>query len=187
MQYLRFPLQVTFVCMAAEHAHFCCFWSATCYAQISLNFRILVSFGWSETESTWYVAPNSPIVPAPDDRWWMWSSRGNENWQGKPKNSEKICPSATLSTTNPTWFDLGSNSGHRGGKPAANRLSYSAAFTLLFLLVSAAFELRRSLLMTCQLVILIINWHFLFWIYIYIPNTLCVVMTLLCVQTDARH
>jgi hypothetical protein len=42
-----------------------------------------------------------PIVPAPGDCedgeiWW------NEDWQGKPKYSEKTCPSATLSTTNPT-------------------------------------------------------------------------------------
>jgi hypothetical protein len=28
--------------------------------------------------------------------WW------NEDWQGKPKYSKKTCPSATLSTTNPT-------------------------------------------------------------------------------------
>jgi hypothetical protein len=47
-----------------------------------------------------------PIVPAADDRWWwMWSSRWNDNWQWKPKYSEKTCPSATLSTTNPTWLD----------------------------------------------------------------------------------
>jgi hypothetical protein len=37
-------------------------------------------------------ATNCFIVSAPDDRWWMWSSRWNENWQGKPKNSEKTCP-----------------------------------------------------------------------------------------------
>jgi hypothetical protein len=24
-------------------------------------------------------------LPAPGDRWWVWSSRWNENWQGKPK------------------------------------------------------------------------------------------------------
>jgi hypothetical protein len=30
-------------------------------------------------------ATNWPIVPAPDDRWWMLSSRWNENWQGTPK------------------------------------------------------------------------------------------------------
>jgi hypothetical protein len=43
-----------------------------------------------------------PIVPAPDDI-------------------------ATLSTTNPTWPDPGSNPGRRGEKPATNRLSYGAA------------------------------------------------------------
>jgi hypothetical protein len=68
-----------------------------------------------------------PIVPAPDDRWWwVWSSRWNENWQRKPKDSGKTCPSATLSTTNPTWPDMGSKP---GGKPVTNRLSYGTALT----------------------------------------------------------
>jgi hypothetical protein len=40
--------------------------------------------------------------------------------------SENTCPSATLSTTNPTSPDLGSNPSRRGGKPATNRLSYGA-------------------------------------------------------------
>jgi hypothetical protein len=45
-----------------------------------------------------------PIVPAPDNSWgWLCSNWWNEDWQGKPKYSEKTCPSATLSTTNPTW------------------------------------------------------------------------------------
>jgi hypothetical protein len=66
-----------------------------------------------------------PIVPAPGDYvdgefWW------NEDWQGKHKYSEKTCPSATLSTTNPTWLDPGLNPGRRCGKPATNRLSYGA-------------------------------------------------------------
>jgi hypothetical protein len=64
------------------------------------------------------------LVPAPDDRRWVWSSRWNENWQGKPKYSEKTCSSATLSTTNPTLPDLGSNPSRRGGKSSTNRLSY---------------------------------------------------------------
>jgi hypothetical protein len=69
-----------------------------------------------------------PIVRAPDDRWgWLWSNWWNEDWQGKPKYSEKTCPSATLSITNPTLQDPGSNPGRRGGKPATNRLSYCAA------------------------------------------------------------
>jgi hypothetical protein len=43
------------------------------------------------------------------------------------KYSEKTCPSATLSTTNPTWPDLGSNPGCCSGKPATNLLSYVTA------------------------------------------------------------
>jgi hypothetical protein len=54
-----------------------------------------------------------------EKNWW------NKDWQGKPKHSEKIYPSATLSTTNPTLLEPGLN---RGGKPATNRLSYGAAF-----------------------------------------------------------
>jgi hypothetical protein len=56
-----------------------------------------------------------------------WSSRWNENWWGKPKYSEKTYPSATLSTTNPTWLDPGSKPGRCNGKLATNRLSYGAA------------------------------------------------------------
>jgi hypothetical protein len=39
----------------------------------------------------------------------------------------KLCPSATLSTTKPTWPDPGSNPGHGGGKSATNSLIYGAA------------------------------------------------------------
>jgi hypothetical protein len=75
-----------------------------------------------------------PIVPAPDDTWLcVWRNWWNEDWQWKPKYSEKTCPSsATLSTTNPTRLDPGLNPGRSGGKPATNRLSYGAAsFTRL--------------------------------------------------------
>jgi hypothetical protein len=41
----------------------------------------------------------------------------------------KTCPSATLSTTNPTWTDPGSKPGLRGGRPAANPLSHGTATT----------------------------------------------------------
>jgi hypothetical protein len=47
---------------------------------------------------------------------------------GKTKVSEKTCPSATVSTTNPTWYDPGSNPERRGGKPVTNRRSYGLAF-----------------------------------------------------------
>jgi hypothetical protein len=87
----------------------------------------LVSWGGVRLSPLGMSATKWPIVPAPDDRWWAWSSRWNENWQGKPKYSEKTCPSATLSTTNNTWPDLDSNPGLRGGKPATNRLNYGTA------------------------------------------------------------
>jgi hypothetical protein len=35
----------------------------------------------------------------------------------------ETCPTATLSTTNPTWSHLGSNPGRRGGKTVTNRLT----------------------------------------------------------------
>jgi hypothetical protein len=40
----------------------------------------------------------------------------------------KTCPSASLSTTNPTWTDPGSNTGLRGERPAPNRLNHGTAF-----------------------------------------------------------
>jgi hypothetical protein len=67
-----------------------------------------------------------PIVPAPGD--YDDGEFGRmKDWQGKPKYSEKTCPSATLSTKNPTWPDPGSNPGRRDRKPATNRLNYGAA------------------------------------------------------------
>jgi hypothetical protein len=105
-------------------------WSHRSFYCIFISIIIFFSFsGWGEIESTWYVGHCWPIVQAPDDRWWLWSSRWNEDWQGKPKYSEKTCPSASLSTTDPTWSDLGSNPGRRGGKPATNRLSYGPAWS----------------------------------------------------------
>jgi hypothetical protein len=39
----------------------------------------------------------------------------------------KTCPSATLSTTNPTWIDPGANPDLRGERPATNDLSHGTA------------------------------------------------------------
>jgi hypothetical protein len=69
------------------------------------------------------------LVYCTSPKWWrwMWSNWWIEDWQEKPKYCDKTCPSATLSITNPTWYDPGSNPGLRGGKPATNRLSYGKA------------------------------------------------------------
>jgi hypothetical protein len=52
----------------------------------------------------------------------------NRSTRGKP------CPSATLSTTNPTWTDLGSNPGLRGERPATNLLSHGTALNIYILI-----------------------------------------------------
>jgi hypothetical protein len=54
-------------------------------------------------------------------------SQWNDIDRGKPKNLEKTCPSATLSTTNPTWIYVGANPGLSGGRPATNCLSHGMA------------------------------------------------------------
>jgi hypothetical protein len=70
-------------------------------------------------------------------------------WQGKQKYLEETCSSAALSTTNPTLFDPGSNSGLRGGRPANNSLrtalpsvSHSDGTYILFRLCSHAGKLN---------------------------------------------
>jgi hypothetical protein len=67
---------------------------------------VVVSFRWGGVRlSRLGTSPtNWPVLPAPVDKWWwMWSIRWLENWQEEQKYSEKTCPNATLSTTNPTW------------------------------------------------------------------------------------
>jgi hypothetical protein len=77
------------------------------------------------------LATNWPIVPALNDRWWVWSSWWNKNWHGKLKYSEKTCPSAILSTTNPTWPVLGSNPGRHNGKLATNHWAVARPLSFL--------------------------------------------------------
>jgi hypothetical protein len=60
---------------------------------------------------------------------WIWSSGGmiltQENWRTR----RETCPSANLSTINPTSADMGAHLGLRSKKPATNRLSYGKADT----------------------------------------------------------
>jgi hypothetical protein len=89
------------------------------------------SGGWSPNRVHSSRRPLTGRLYLPGWLWW-WRIWWNEDWQGKPKYSEKTCPSATWSTTNPTWPDPGSNPGRRGGKPATNRLSYDTAMSHMF-------------------------------------------------------
>jgi hypothetical protein len=72
--------------------------------------------------------------------WWRWSvfffvfpcngAPVEWNWQGETEVlGERPVPVRLLSTTNPTWTDLGSNRGLRGGRPATNRLSHGTALS----------------------------------------------------------
>jgi hypothetical protein len=49
---------------------------------------------------------------------------------GNRRTRRKNYPSATLSTTNPTWTDLGANPGLRGERPVTSRLSHGTASLL---------------------------------------------------------
>jgi hypothetical protein len=91
----------------------------------------LVSWGGVRLSPLGMSATIWPIVPAPDDRWWMWSIWWNENWQGKTKYSKKTYPIVTLFTTNPTLRHLSSNPVCRGGKSATNLLSYGTAYVII--------------------------------------------------------
>jgi hypothetical protein len=77
-------------------------------------------------------------------RWlWGWRIWWNGGWQGKQKYSEKTCPSSTLSTTHPTWPDMGANPSHHSGKPVTNCLSYGAAnMAVLYSLLSISCDAR---------------------------------------------
>jgi hypothetical protein len=81
---------------------------------------------WSETVHS-VLWPLLAYCTSP--RWWMmviveqlvgWRLAGETEVLGEN------LPSATLSATKPTWPDPSSNPGRRGGKPAANRLSYGS-------------------------------------------------------------
>jgi hypothetical protein len=58
--------------------------------------------------------------------WWMrLESDGGMILTGENRRTRrKTCPSATLSTTNPTWIDPGANPVLRGERPATNDLSH---------------------------------------------------------------
>jgi hypothetical protein len=130
-------------------------------------------------ESKVHSALRSPMAYCASPGWlWWWRNWWND-WQGKPKYSEKTCPSAALSTTNPTCCP-DANPGRRGGKPMTNRLSYGTA--LIFQILSDVTEMFQ--------------WTFFFFIYVSGSNYLdvtgyfvaCATCALSCgIYTRHRH
>jgi hypothetical protein len=59
------------------------------------------SVGWGPIGSTRHYSHQRAYCASPG---WLWQCRNwwNDDWQGKPKYSEKTCLSAALSTANPT-------------------------------------------------------------------------------------
>jgi hypothetical protein len=66
---------------------------------------------------------------------------------------QKTCPSAALSTTNPTLLDPGSNSRCSGGKPATNRLSYGKRKSLVsqFTFLNPTFHFKATHRLYCHI------------------------------------
>jgi hypothetical protein len=60
------------------------------------------------------------------------------------RTRRKTCPSVTLSTTNPTWTDPGSNPGLRGERPATNRISHGTAIASNILSAGSLTILNRN-------------------------------------------
>jgi hypothetical protein len=132
----------------------------TCTKQCSCHSfkkKICIAGGGIKVHST----PRPPMAYCASPGWlWWWRNRWN-NWQGKPNYSEKTCPSAALSTTNPTCCPY-ANPGRRGGKPASNRLSYGTAFHSFLsrsLLISSS-SFPFILILSIMLFLSLIFFHF---------------------------
>jgi hypothetical protein len=70
--------------------------------------------------------PHGAVIEMNMEQWW------NDIFAGETEVLGENLPSATLSTTNPTWIDPGANPGLRGEKPATNRLSHGTACRDIF-------------------------------------------------------
>jgi hypothetical protein len=117
----------------------------------------IFSFSFHASFFTWWRAPQQmprthySLKAFCATLWWRWrwavfykvlqvmEHQWNEIDRGKQTTRRKTCPSATLSTTNPTWTDPGSNPGLRNGRPATNRLSHGTADDRTYCLVIFAF------------------------------------------------
>jgi hypothetical protein len=70
----------------------------------------------------------------------MYSNWWNEDWQGKPKYSEKTRPAPLC----PPQIPLDQSPGRRGGRPSTNRLSYSATLYPVSLNLTEMFILANK-------------------------------------------
>jgi hypothetical protein len=97
--------------------------SSRIYFPADMNWINWYSGGWSPVESTWHFGHQYAYWASPGWLWW-WRSWWNDDWQGKPKYSEKKPPQFRFVHHKPSMLCSDANPGRRGGKSAANRLSY---------------------------------------------------------------
>jgi hypothetical protein len=99
----------------------------TVHTLIFFNSHSGVGGGWSPYWVPRHGGHFWPIVPAPGDCG-DGEFCGMKNGRGNHRSTwKKNCPSATLSSINPTWTDPGANSGRCGRKLESNRSSYGPA------------------------------------------------------------
>jgi hypothetical protein len=118
-----------------KYRHPCLDWDLNPRSRLSSERRQFKRFFFNSHSGVWSPdwvhSARRPLLTyctCPGLLWGLWRTLMDWRLAGEPKYSEKNCPSAILSTTNPTWPDPGANPGRRAGKPATNCLSYGAAW-----------------------------------------------------------
>jgi hypothetical protein len=96
---------------------------------------------------------------------WLWKI-GEMVLTGKDRNiRRKTCPTATLSTINPTWIDLGSNPDLRGERPATIYLGHAKALPFINIPCPLRYVPLRSVpfryVTLCLLIALLCHWSFI--------------------------
>jgi len=90
------------------------------YATPLRYFKVFMSMGWdyvSELRSPTGLLFILQVIHEHGKPW------QNDNGGRNRRTRRKTCPSATLSTINPTWTDTGANTGLRDEMPVTNHLN----------------------------------------------------------------
>jgi hypothetical protein len=95
--------------------------TAWSWAVVNTSFLYFLIFRWGETMSL-NCDLQRIYCSSPDDN--EYGALVKWYWQGKTEELGEKCPSATLSTTNPTWIDMDANPGFRGERPAIKCLCH---------------------------------------------------------------
>jgi hypothetical protein len=109
-----------------------CSFLCTAHASAMLLLRLFFFLGGGVGQTQAWM-PAFVLAHYAFPRWYEFGDRRwNDVLTGENRRTRrKSCPSATLSSTNPTWIDPGANAGLRGERPATNDLSHGTALTVL--------------------------------------------------------